>query len=296
MWFKKEALAIFSVCFLAFLSTQEVLGDSKCSRIITMAPSLTETVYELGLGDHLVGVSSYSNYPANALQVPRVGGLLDPNLEVILSSKPDIVFLLREQADLGKRLSKLGLVALTVHHGNISGILDSLTEIGDVCGVRERADLKRRSLESRILSVEQRIANFSVPRVMMVVGVPEPGVGLGSMFVSGDDGFYHEMLELAGGRNAHPNKTVSIPMVSPESLMAINPEVIVHIATERQGADLTRQDLLEAWQGYSSIDAVSDSRIHLLSGSHVVVPGPRFIDTLEDLASILHPEKTGADL
>jgi len=296
MWFKKEALAILSACLLAFFSPQEVLGDSECSRIITMAPSLTETVYELGLGDNLVGVSSYSYFPASALQVPRVGGLLDPNLEVILSSRPDIVILLREQADLGKRLSKLGLVVLSVHHGNISGILNSLTEIGDVCGVQERARVKRQSLEERILRVQQRIANFSVPRVMMVVGVPEPGAGLGSIFVSGDDGFYHEMLERSGGQNAHSSRTVSIPMVSPESLMAINPEVIVHIATERQGEGLTRQDLIEAWQGYFNIDAVSDNRIHLLSGSHVVVPGPRFIDTLEELASILHPDKKGADL
>jgi len=291
--FKKKALTTLLSFYVAFFCPLHLEAQSRsaCDRLITMSPSLTEAVYELGLGANLVGVSSYSNYPPEASQVPRVGGLLDPNLEVILSSRPDLIILLREQAELQERLLKLGLKVMSVDHGTVSGILDSLTKIGETCNVSKEARQSRQLLEKRIATVQRRVANKDEPRVMVVIGVPEPGLGLGGIFVSGDDGFYHEMLQKAGGQNAHSSRTVSLPMVSVESLMAINPEVIIHIATAKEGEGLTEDELLNAWHAHQSIGAVMQRRVYLLSGEHVVVPGPRFIDVLEEMADILHPER-----
>jgi len=270
------------------------------ARIISLAPSVTEILFELDLSDRVVGVTRFCDYPPEAVKKPRVGGYFDVNYEAILALEPDLVILLTEHEDAQDRLGSLGISTLAVNHSRIDGILDSVTVIGQACGVREKGKSLRRSLESRILEVQERFAVHSSscplvpsrPRVLVAVGRSLQGGSEGELFISGRDGFYDDLIRLAGGENAYREETLKFPAVSAEGLARLDPEIIIEMIPDLSpGKD--RDRLLADWEDIPGLRAAREGRIHILGGDAVVVPGPRFVDLLEEMARIILLEEGG---
>jgi iron complex transport system substrate-binding protein len=259
-------------------------------RIVSLAPSVTETLFALGVGDRVVGVTRYCDYPPEAMDRPVIGGYLDLNYEAIVALGPDLVVGIRDSAEALDRLRGLRLATLEVDQHDVSGILDSITTIGEACAVPNRADELADDVRSRIADVTRRTAGLRRPRALVVV---DRATGTGSVttvWAAGPSTFYHELLELAGGSNAIENGFVVYPEVSVEGLLSIDPDVILEVTAELETRGLDRETLRMDWDGLSTLRAVRSGKMYVLDQEYMVIPGPRVAQIIERFAHVLHPD------
>jgi len=295
-WILIGSIAIvFVLCFWSqgrFAQPAPALVSSTTppERIVTMAPSVTETAFALGLGDRVVGVSSYCTYPPEALDKPKIGGFLNPNYERIVGLRPDAILLLKSSGGAPSTLRKLRLPVLEISHLSVDGILDSIQRVGQVCGAEPEAEAIVVDIRSRLEAIDRKTADRPRPRVLISID-RTPGTGtLQDVYVAGDDGHIDRIIELAGGRNALTETRARFPVVSHEGILKINPEVVVDLAYGVVGGGTDEPTFLADWQSLPQIDAVRNGQVHLVADKYATVPGPRFILFVEKLAQLLHPE------
>jgi iron complex transport system substrate-binding protein len=258
-------------------------------RIVSLAPSVTETLFALGVGDRVVGVTRYCDFPPEATGRAVVGGYLDLNYEAIVGLEPDLVVGIRDSAEALDRLRELGLATLEVDQHDVSGILDSITTIGETCAAQGRAVALAGEVRGRIADVTRRTAGLQRPRALVVV---DRATGTGSVttvWAAGSSTFYHELLELAGGINAIENGFVVYPEVSAEGLLSIDPDVILEVTAELETRGLDRQTLRSDWDSLATLRAVRSGRMYVLDQEYMVIPGPRVAQIVEQFAHALHP-------
>ncbi len=270
-------------------------GAPPAPRIVSLAPSITESFYAMGLGDRVAGVTRYCVNPPEAKSRPQVGGYLDPNYEAIVSLRPDLVALIAEHREARERLAALRIPVLAVDHSTPAGILDSLPPLAKAAGDEEKGVLLARELGERAERVRKAVAGRPPVRVMVVVGRtlgPSAGSGSGSgdIYVSGTDGYYDQLVAWAGGVNAYRERTLKFPALSAEGILRLDPEVIVEVAPSLAATAEARAESLAFWRSLPRLRAVGEGRVHLVADDWAVVPGPRFVLLLEELARILHPE------
>jgi iron complex transport system substrate-binding protein len=268
----------------------EVSRGWRCERIVSMAPSITETLYELGLGERVVGVTRYCRYPPDAAKKTRVGGHLDPNIEAIVALRPDLVVLLEEQSDLLPLLEKLKIETLVVSHQSIAGIIDSLRAIGRKCGRGAEGRRLAGQLERRLARIELRTRDMQRPRVLFVLDRVFGEGHISSVYVAGQDDYFDSICRIAGGQNAYQLRGPRNPIVSPEGLRWLNPDVIIDLVRPDMLEKLGRETVLADWRDLSTLKAVREGRVLIFDQSHDFVPGPRVVRLVEDLARQLHPE------
>ncbi len=256
-------------------------APSGAERIVSLAPSTTETLFALGLGDRLVGVTRFCRFPPEAQAKPSIGGYYDPSYEAILQARPDLVVTLPEHEEVRVELRKLKLNVLTVDHRTLRGILESVTTLGAICGVPERATKLRSELESRVERVRARAAGPR-PRVLISVGRMAGEGTVTRVTACGRGGFYDELVVLAGGVNAYEG-SIPFPALSPEGVLALKPDVIIDLCPELdERTDL--ETIRREWRTIPNLAA----RVRLVVGSHSVVPGPRVVDLLDDFVRAIH--------
>jgi len=260
-----------------------------CPRIVSMAPSITETLFALGLGDRVVGVTQYCDYPPEATTRTCVGGYHNPNFEAVVALKPDLVVMLDGSAASRRAFRKLGLNTLAVCHKQVEGILASIAELGRRCGAEQQATRILEDLRWRMRRIEQKTAQQPRPRVMVVVGRTLGSGGLEDVYIAAGDGHLDRIVALAGGENAYRQGTVRFPVVSKEAVMYINPQVIVDLVREESVKKLGREAILADWQQLAEVEAVRTGRVYLIDHDRATRPGPGFILLVEQLARRFHP-------
>ncbi len=259
-------------------------------RIVSLAPSITETLYALGLGDRVVGVTRYCLYPPEAQQTAIVGGFVDPSYEAILALRPDVVCVLEIHTDARQRLHTLEVPVIVVDHRTVEGILASFETLADQTGVHNAGVKLVQECRARIDAVTRKTAGLSRPRVLLS-SARELGKGrIESVYAAGRGQWYDELIAYAGGENAYPDDGIAFPEISPEGLTRLDPDVIVELVPELEVAKYTVDDILAEWKSVPGMRAVREGRVYILSGHHVAIPGPRFVQTTEELARALHPE------
>ena len=288
-------VAVFAACFWAQghwapSASTVATGDVIPARIVTMAPSVTETVFALGLGDRVVGASDYCTYPPEVLNKPRVGGFFNPNYERIVGLHPDAVLLLESSGRAPSTFRKLRLPILEINHLSVEGIVESIEEIGTVCGVEAKADAIVADIRRRLDRIAEKTAGRRRPRVLVAIDRTLGTGTLQDVYITGRDGHIDRMIELAGGENAYGNGPARFPVVSQEGILRINPEVVIDLAYGLAGEDTDQATIRADWQCLSEIDAVRQNRVYLVADDFATVPGPRFILFVEKLARLLHPE------
>lgn len=285
----KRRLQIVLAVLLTAVSSAAAQSDV-CSRIVTLAPSLTESVYALNLGDRVVGVSGFSEYPPEALAKPRVGALLDPNFEAILALRPTLVLALSEFRDKIPYLESLGVKTLTLEHRSLQGIADSLLQIGVLCGKEAEGRERAQSIRRRIEQTSAKVRGASRPRVMVVIGESGSDGSLKSLFLSGTDGFYNQIVEIVGGRNVVTDTTLGITGVSAEGVIALAPDIIIEVVPANGAPRPSKADVLKAWERVPSVPAVRNGKIYVVDQDYVSVPGPRASQVIDDFLRYIHPE------
>jgi len=256
-------------------------------RIVTMAPSLTETLVALDLEDRVVGLTRYCPEIDGAV---NVGGYFDPSYETILSLDPDLVIVMQSHDELHRRLRDLGLDTLRVDQHDVRGILASVETIAKRCGVEDRGRGLADGLRLALDEVATAVEGLDRPRVLVVVG-REPGAGrVGTLWAAADDTFYDDVIGLAGGVNAISNSVIRYPELSREGLIAVDPDVILDVVADGGVRGVSLDAAAADWLEFEDLRAVRAHRIHVLMQDFVVIPGPRIVDTVRAFAERLHPE------
>lgn len=261
-------------------------GGSQARRVVSIIPATTEMLFAMGAGNRLVAVGSYDRFPPEVEKLPRVGALLDPNVERILSLKPDLVILYGTQTDLRAQLERAGVPAYPYVHRGLADITETIRSLGARVGVSVAANALAARIEEQLAAIRTRVAGRPHPKTLLVFG-REPGT-LRNIDASGGIGFLHDMLDSAGGADVLADATQQSVMMTTELVLARAPDVIIELRYAR--GDSTPPSDLNAWNALPSVPAVKNHRVFMLQGEEFVVPGPRVGAATERLARALHPE------
>jgi len=285
-----RALIRWSLPFLAALLVGGGLPVAARAprRVISVIPATTEMLFAMGAGGQVVAVGSYDHYPPEVERLPRVGALLDPNVERIIALKPDLVVLYDTQAELKKQLESAGIPFFSYSHRGLPDISQTIRALGARVGAGAAADALADRMERQLADIRARVAGRQRPRTLLVFG-RERG-SLRNIDASGGYGFLHDMLEIAGADNALADLPRQSVMMTAEMVVVGAPEIIVEL---RYTESLTAAQLKgeqAAWTALPAVPAVKNGRIYLLQGDEFVVPGPRIVVATERLARLLHPD------
>jgi iron complex transport system substrate-binding protein len=263
------------------------------TRIISLSPGLTETLFAVGAGDRVVGVTRFCNWPPEAAARPKVGGFLDPNYEAMVALRPDLVVMMPSNRAHLAELERLGLRCRVVDQTMLDDILDSVETLGRLSGNAEKARELRASMQRRIEAVRAKAAPLPHPRVLLSSGRDLRAKKLDEVYIVGRKTFLGDILRIAGGENAFPDSAVDYPALSGEAILRLNPDVIVEFTNGLDELGLTREDAVAPWRALPGLAAAEKGRIATLDGAHLTIPGPRVVETLEALAKAIHPEWDG---
>jgi iron complex transport system substrate-binding protein len=238
-------------------------------RIIALTPSLVETLFALGLGDRVVGVGDYSRWPPEVARKPRLGGLFNPNLERVVTLKPDLAVLLPSERDLGAKLRPLGVDLLVVPDESLADVERSFQTIADRCGVPQAG---------RRLTAEWRaglaLPPLPGPPLKVIVSVGRQAGRLGELTAAGPGTFLDELLHRLGAVNAFADAPTLYPQVGMEEVVARKPDVVLELRTDALTPAQTAA-IVHDWQALPEIPAVRNGRVEVIAGDHVLIPGPR---------------------
>jgi iron complex transport system substrate-binding protein len=261
---------------------RRVAAPPRPARVVSLAPSLTETVFALGAEAQLVGVSESCDYPPAARQKPRIGGIYTPSLEAILALRPDLVLATSEGNRLEhvRELAGLGLAVYVVRPVDFASTLEAIARVGALLGRDEAAARLVGTMRRRAEAVAQAVAGRPRPRVLYVVwGSP--------LIVPGRDTLITDLIARAGGESVTATEGAPYPRLSLEAAAERRPERVI---LGRHGT-VSVADQLRAWESLAVLPAVREGRVEAVDGDLVHRPGPRVIDGLLALARILHPER-----
>ena len=255
------------------------------TRIISLVPSVTEMLFAIGAGPHVVGVSSFDHFPAAVETLPRVGALLDPDTERILSLKPDLVVTYGSQTDLDVALRRAGIRTYSYRHGGVDETLRTMRQLGPLTGTEAGANAAANNVRARLDAVQRRVAGRTHPRTLLVFG-REPGT-LRSVYVAGGVGFMNDLLSIAGATNVFADMKRESAQPSQELLLVRRPDVVLEVQGTRTAPDAS--DAVKSWSVLGSVPAVRSGRVYAVAGAYLVVPGPRLGEAAEAMARAIHP-------
>ncbi len=248
------------------------------NRIVSLAPSITEDLFALGLGDKVVGGTTYDNYPPAAVNITKVGGFSTPNIEKIVSLKPDIVFASSLNNDtVLSTLSGYGIPTVVLNPHSLTGILDNLSLIGKITGTTVNSSALVANLTER-LNKSNATSNATQTRVLYLVW-NDP------IMSAGADTFEGDIIARAGGINVAKLANVSgYGTMSKESVVALNPSII--IANSAMNSTVIEQ--IKSDPALTTVDAIKNGKVFVLNTDVISRPGPRAFDAMDQIIKIIN--------
>ena len=269
----------FSFCLL---STSYAADTTKpAQRIISLLPSLTETVCALGACNRLVGIDRYSNWPESIAQLPRMGGGIDPNIESIVALKPDLVLMAGSARGI-ERLKSLGLTVLTLEPKNYADVQLALGVVGKALGVPSKdSDRVWRDINAQVEEISKSVPQYAKAQRVYFEVSPVP-------FGAGENSFIGETLQKLGAKNILPEAMGLFPQVSPEFVVRAQPDIIMV-------GDSNLSDM-QARPGWTNLSAIRTGRVCAFTSKEsdvLVRPGPRMVEAARLMSQCL-VEKSAA--
>jgi len=247
-------------------------------RIVSLVPSVTEILFDLGLEQRIVATTDFCTYPEAALQLPKVGDYADPSLESILIHKPDLVIAAADmnRPALIRRLEIMGIPVYVVHPQTVAATLTSIENIGAITGAEKQSTRLVNSIKIRIEKIQEQIAEFE-PKTTLGCVMLQP------ITVAGPETFIADIISIAGGRNVVQKGPSRYPTWNTEALLSVNPEAI--IVSTYPGQPMPKY-FFDKWP---QLQAVRSQQIIEINADWLHRPGPRMILGIETLAKALHP-------
>jgi iron complex transport system substrate-binding protein len=284
---KLAASLVLAVLTLAATGAVTGAADDP-QRIISLVPATTEMLFVMGAGGRIAGVSNYDRFPPDVARLPKVGGLLDPDVERLLSLKPDLVIVYDTQTDLKRQLERARIPMFGYVHRGLPDITETMRTLGVRIGMKDAAAAAAARIEQQLAAIRARVAGRPRPKTLLIFG-REPGA-LRRVDASAGYGFLHDLLELAGGSDVLGDLRKQSVDMSTEMIITRAPEVIL----ELHYGDSLKPERFDAerrvWNALPSVPAVRNNRVFLLGGDEFVVPGPRIVIAADRFARTLHPE------
>jgi iron complex transport system substrate-binding protein len=249
-------------------------------RVVSLAPSVTETLFALGLGDHLVGVTTSCDYPAQARKIPKIGGFMSPSLETIVAKRPDVVIGVSSATDPAKarEMERLGLKVTLISLASVNDILNSIKSIARLLGRSQAGEKLVTRITLQMDQVKERVAPAPRRSTLLLVG-------LRPLIAVGGKNFIDELITLAGGKNIAGDATQPWLNLPDEYVVARAPQVIIEA-----GMGSERDQAVQHWADLKSIPAVQQGRVYRYPSDKILRPGPRVGEGLEEIARLVHPE------
>lgn len=258
---------------------REVIIDKEPTRIVSIAPNITETIFALGKGDKLVGRTDYCDYPKEVSNIASIGSLTEPNIEKIVELKPDVVIASTHfKKDVLTKLEKMNIKVVVLYGPEtFDGVYDTISKVAEVINAKSQADKLVSDMKNKVSSINDKVKDKNKPKVYYVVSYGKMGD-----FTSGGDTFIGNMIEMAGGNNVASD--VKGWKYSVEKLVEKNPDIIIcsKYFDAKKGIQQT--------PGYKDLKAVKDGKLIEIDNNLLDRQGPRVVDGLETLAKIIHPE------
>jgi iron complex transport system substrate-binding protein len=243
-------------------------------------------IFALGAGDRVAGVSDYDTYPPEVLDIPRVGALLDPNLERIFELRPDLVVTYGTQSTLRTRLGSAGIRTFPFVTGSIDDMLRSIGQLAEVLGDPEAG----RDLAGRIRgSLDDTAGRATGPRPSVLLAHSRDVGTLGGFYTEGGTSYLSELVEVAGGHNLFGDVPATSFQPSLETVLERAPEVVIELLPSSAGTPAEIRRRLEDWSRLDTLPAVRNRRVYVLADDSLLLIGPRLHLAAADLAEVIHP-------
>lgn len=248
-------------------------------RVVSLAPSLSELMFDLNAGSRLAGRTTRCNFPEEAKRVTDVGPYMAPDFEKLLKVKPDLVLATRNgmRSELIQRIKGLGIPVYVDDSSNIDEIELLITKVGSLLGQDEKAKELNSGIEQRRKNLRKMLAGLDRPSVIFVVGI-------NPLIVASSSSFLNSLISEAGGANVVNDLKIQFPKFSMEEVIRLDPDVIFMLDKECHGVEC-----LDYWKNYGFLKAIKSSRVYEVDSDLVSRPGARIIDALEALTGHLHP-------
>lgn len=275
----------------ATVATRQVTDDLartvvvpvKITRVVSLAPNLTENIFAVGAGDRLVGVTTFCNYPEEAKLIAKIGDTMNPNMESIVALKPEVVFVstASQIETFMKTLEENGIAVYVTNPTSLDEAFKNLEDLAELFGTKEDLEISGsiRDVKRRRESLGHIVGNLRVDNAEARVFVQ---ISREPLFTIGKESFLTPIVAEAGGYSVTENIATAYPKVSKETASALNPEVIILSDSD---------DNKEPNDAFKNSPAVKNGRIYKVNADLLSRPGPRLVDALEQIARDLHPEK-----
>ena len=259
------------------LMGRRVTLDKKPQRIVSLVPSATEILFEIGAKDMVVGVTEFDTYPEEVKRLPKVGGFKTPNLELLVSLKPDLAIISRIIGkEVAYRIESFGIPTLVLDSEKLDDLFYVIDTLGKITGREKASRALRERLEREFSHFRSLTRNLPKVKVLHIASIREN-------FVAGRGTFIDEVINMAGGENVVDAK--GFVKLSVEEVLRKNPEVIITSPHAGRVEDLKRLP------GYRETDAVKNNRICIISSDDIIArPGPRIVLGIREVLRCLHPE------
>jgi iron complex transport system substrate-binding protein len=264
------------------------LAGAAPQRIVSTAPSFTETLFAIGAGARVVAVSTYCHFPEAVNRLPRVGSYLEPSIEAIARLQPDLVLIHAEQKTALSQLSALGIKTLALRNTTLEDTLQSFSAIGAAVGISAEGVRFEKEIRAKLAAIEKRSAGKK-PRTLLFIVGRTPG-RLDGMIAVGKGSFLNEVIRIAGGKNVLSDSPVAYPKISMEAVLRLAPDAIVDMGDMAATTGVTEQhkrSVVKLWESQPAVQAASNKKVFAVAADIFVVPGPRVVEAAEAFASML---------
>jgi len=262
---------------------REVSIDKVPQRIVSHVPSITETLFALGLEERVVGVSDYCDYPEEAKLKPSIGNYFNPTIESIVALEPDLVLTDGHSQNING-LEALGITFFVIDPKDIEGILKDIELLGKITGVEKKAKALVSDMNGSLAQVVSRAEGAPKVKVFYVFDATD----LNNPWTAGPGSFVDSLITMAGGENIAAQAQGAWVQFSIEQLVGSDPEIIM--VDTIHGTAIVSEEELRAHPAWREITAVKQGKIYRVDGDLVNRSGPRIIQGLEEMAEIIHPE------
>lgn len=263
---------------------RQVHLNSTPTRIVSHVPSITETLFALGLGDKIVADSDDCDYPEAAKTKPKIGGYFTPNIEEIIAMKPDLVLTDGYVPELITKLDSLGIPIAVINPKDINGVLSDIELLGNITGSQKEAQEITSDMKNRIDTVVNTVGNASRPSVFYVLDATDTT----KPWTAGPGSFVDALISLAGGKNVADSASGPWIQFNLEELVKANPDII--LLDSNMGTSVIPPEELKELPVWQDLTAVKENHIYTIDADLVDRSGPRIVQGLEDIAKILHPD------
>ena len=250
-------------------------------RVVSLAPSITEMLFALGLDEQIVGVTNFCNYPPAAVTKSKIG-YTHPNLESLLALRPDMVAAPSEflRADVLAKLDELKIPVFILRAKSLEDVLSHIHLLGRIFDRSPAGDAVTRQMRERLGYITRRLETTPNTRVLYVLS-SQP------LITVGPDSYIHQMIGLAHGINIATATSGAYPRLNMETVLEEDPEVLIFPVGSTEGVPESER---QSWSRWTGLSAVRHRRLHVVSSDVLNRPGPRVVEGLELLARAIHPE------